>query len=148
MQNPIRIRSRWSPLRYHLDEGAANFSVHRVTVEGMLGQALKEINELRYVLCPKRMTDEEFWKVYFTLSKRHLPEEAWDPNFVVPAAPPAPAAVPVLPFNVTGLQKSLTEVNTPSIPTPLGLAQRYKSAHMLLRVSLPHCTVHAQIAWM
>lgn len=100
-----------------------SLSAHRTTAEGLLGQALKEINELRYVLCPKRMTDEEFWKVYFTLSKRHLPEEAWDPNFVVPAAPPAAAPPPVLPFNVTGLQKSLTEVTLSSPIHLQGLTQ-------------------------
>ena len=26
-------------------------------------QSVKEINELRFVLCPKRMTDEQFWNI-------------------------------------------------------------------------------------
>eukprot|EP00884_Botryococcus_braunii_P008624 jgi/Botrbrau1/17763/Bobra.0127s0020.1 len=72
-------------------------------------KTLKEINELRYVLCPKRMSDEEFWKVYFTLSKRHLPDEAWDPDFVPNPAFASTAGAPGLPFNVAGLQKSLTQ---------------------------------------
>jgi hypothetical protein len=73
-------------------------------------QSLKEINELRYVLCPKRMTDEEFWKVYFTLAKKHLPDEAWDLEFEPPPDPPAGGAPAARPFNVAGLQKSLSQV--------------------------------------
>ena len=45
-------------------------------------QSVKEINELRFVLCPKRMTDEQFWKIYFSLTKKQLPEAAFDPAFV------------------------------------------------------------------
>ncbi len=42
-------------------------------------QTVKEINELRFVLCPKRMTDNQFWKVYFTLAQKYLPPEAFAP---------------------------------------------------------------------
>lgn len=45
-------------------------------------QSVSEINELRFVLCPKRMTDEQFWKIYFSLTKKHLPEDAFNPDFV------------------------------------------------------------------
>lgn len=41
---------------------------------------MKEINELRFVLCPKRMTDSQFWQVYFSLAKSFLPAEAFDPD--------------------------------------------------------------------
>ena len=49
-------------------------------------QVVKEINELRYVLCPKRMTDAQFWQIYFRLADKYLPEEATDPNYKPPAA--------------------------------------------------------------
>lgn len=45
-------------------------------------QAAKEINELRYVLCPKRMTDAQFWQIYFQLAKKYFPDEAFDPAYV------------------------------------------------------------------
>lgn len=45
-------------------------------------QSVNEINELRFVLCPKRMTDEQFWKIYFHLTKKQLPENAFNPDFV------------------------------------------------------------------
>lgn len=45
-------------------------------------QSVNEINELRFVLCPKRMTDEQFWKIYFNLTKKQLPENAFNPDFV------------------------------------------------------------------
>ena len=32
-------------------------------------QEVHEINELRFVLVPKRMTDEHFWRVYYVLSR-------------------------------------------------------------------------------
>lgn len=48
--------------------------------------SVKEVNELRFVLCPKRMSDEQFWLVYFTLAKRYLPACAYDPDFVLPEA--------------------------------------------------------------
>ena len=41
---------------------------------------VKEINELRFVLCPKRMNDAQFWGVYFLLAKKQLPPEAFDPH--------------------------------------------------------------------
>ncbi|KAK9824342.1 hypothetical protein WJX72_009558 [[Myrmecia] bisecta] len=48
----------------------------------LVTQCVKEINELRFVLCPKRMTDEQFWKIYFTLTRKYLPGAAFE------AAPP------------------------------------------------------------
>lgn len=49
-------------------------------------QVVKEINELRYVLCPKRMTDAQFWQIYFRLADKYMPEEASDPNYMPPAS--------------------------------------------------------------
>lgn len=46
-------------------------------------QVAKEINELRYVLCPKRMTDAQFWQIYFQLAKKYLPEEAFDASYAL-----------------------------------------------------------------
>ena len=45
---------------------------------------VKEINELRFVLCPKRMNDAQFWVVYFSLARKYMPAEAFDPGFAVP----------------------------------------------------------------
>lgn len=45
---------------------------------------MKEINELRFVLCPKRMNDAQFWIVYFSLARKYMPPEAFDPGFEVP----------------------------------------------------------------
>ena len=42
---------------------------------------VKEVNELRYVLCPKRLRDAQFWAIYFTLARRYLPAEAYDPAY-------------------------------------------------------------------
>ncbi|KXZ46739.1 hypothetical protein GPECTOR_41g704 [Gonium pectorale] len=45
-----------------------------------------QLQGLRFALCPKRMTEEMFWVIYFTLVKSLLPPEAFDPN--------APSALP------------------------------------------------------
>lgn len=60
-------------------------------------QSVKEINELRFVLCPRRMTDDRFWTVYFTLAKTHLPRAAYNRDTPVPtfAAPRGPLAAPL-----------------------------------------------------
>ncbi|KAL4549549.1 hypothetical protein Ndes2526B_g04557 [Nannochloris sp. 'desiccata'] len=39
-------------------------------------RAVKEVNELRYVLCPRYMPDQQFWEVYFALAASHLPAVA------------------------------------------------------------------------
>ena len=36
-------------------------------------RVVQEINELRFVLCPRYMPDEHFWKHYFILAEDHLP---------------------------------------------------------------------------
>ncbi|KAK9833157.1 hypothetical protein WJX74_008715 [Apatococcus lobatus] len=43
-------------------------------------RSVQEINELRFVLVPKRMTDQEFWHIYFTLARKYLPAHAFDPT--------------------------------------------------------------------
>lgn len=37
-------------------------------------RTVKELQDLRYVLCPRRMEEERFWKIYFSLAYKHLPE--------------------------------------------------------------------------
>lgn len=37
-------------------------------------KVFNELDHLRYLLCPKRMTEEKFWLVYFSLAQSHLPE--------------------------------------------------------------------------
>ena len=39
---------------------------------------MKEVDELRFVLCPKRMTDRQFWQTYFQLACKHLPPAAFE----------------------------------------------------------------------
>lgn len=43
-------------------------------------RSVQEINELRFVLVPKRMADQEFWHIYFTLACKYLPAHAFDPT--------------------------------------------------------------------
>lgn len=44
---------------------------------GLLIREVKEINELRYVLCPKYMDDQQFWEIYFQLVKDKIPQVAF-----------------------------------------------------------------------
>ncbi|DBA74162.1 hypothetical protein WJX77_005562 [Trebouxia sp. C0004] len=72
-------------------------------------QSVKEINELRFVLCPKRMTDEQFWKIYFNLTKKQLPEAAFDPSFVPePTAKQTAATIPLSGFDLQGKVQQLS----------------------------------------
>ena len=41
-------------------------------------QTVKEMDELRFVLVPKRLTDERFWDIYFAVTRSRLPAEAFD----------------------------------------------------------------------
>ena len=38
-----------------------------------------QLRDLRFVLCPRRLDDFQFWLTYFTLCRRYLPREAFDP---------------------------------------------------------------------
>jgi BSD domain len=38
---------------------------------------VKEVDELRFVLCPRYMDDERFWAVYFSLVRKQLPDKAY-----------------------------------------------------------------------
>jgi len=40
-------------------------------------RVVKEVNELRYVLCPRYLTDQQFWEIYFSLAQPHLPGRAF-----------------------------------------------------------------------
>lgn len=73
-------------------------------------QSVKEINELRFVLCPKRMTDEQFWKIYFNLTKKQLPEAAFDPSFVPEI--PAKQAAATNPLSGFDLQSRVQQLST------------------------------------
>ncbi|KAF6236430.1 hypothetical protein COO60DRAFT_1709439 [Scenedesmus sp. NREL 46B-D3] len=50
-------------------------------------QQVPQLQDLRFVLCPKRMDEYVFWTIYFTLCKRYLPAEQ-----AAAAPPPAAAA--------------------------------------------------------
>ncbi|KAI3429723.1 hypothetical protein D9Q98_010039 [Chlorella vulgaris] len=76
-------------------------------------QALKEVNELRFVLCPKYMTDEHFWHVYFTLARKYLPDKAfsWSATDVLPSfGPSADQSDDV--FSLTGMGKELLRLGS------------------------------------
>lgn len=76
----------------------------------LIVQSVKEINELRFVLCPKRMTDEQFWKIYFTLTKKQLPETAFDPTFVPEGIAKQPA--PSNPLSSFDLQSKVQQLSS------------------------------------
>ena len=52
---------------------------------------VKEIDELRFVLCPKRLTDQQFWGIYFQLVRSSLPPAAFSPDAPLPEAAEAAA---------------------------------------------------------
>lgn len=58
--------------------------------------AVKEMNELRFVLVPKRLRDEQFWAIYFTLMRGRLPPEAFDMLLQKQLEPPTVPKVRVL----------------------------------------------------
>ena len=43
----------------------------------LLVKSVKEIDELRFVLCPKYMDDGQFWETYFKIMKEELPSIAF-----------------------------------------------------------------------
>ena len=51
-------------------------------------QAVPELDELRFVLCPRRMRDRLFWACYFRLARGRLPEGALEPGAAAPALSP------------------------------------------------------------
>lgn len=52
------------------------------------------MNELRFVLVPKRLTDQQFWGIYFAVTRSRLPAEAFDSALQrrLAAAQPSPEA--------------------------------------------------------
>ena len=76
----------------------------------LIVQAVKEINELRFVLCPKRMTDEHFWRIYFSLTKKQLPETAFDPTFIPDGIAQQPA--PSNPLSNFDLQNKVQQLSS------------------------------------
>ena len=50
----------------------------------LICRQVKEIDELRFVLCPKRLTDQQFWTIYFQLVKDSLPAEAFNASAPLP----------------------------------------------------------------
>ena len=57
----------------------------------LICRQVKEVDELRFVLSPKRMTDQQFWAIYFQLVRQHLPEAAYDPAAPLPELSSQPA---------------------------------------------------------
>lgn len=52
---------------------------------------VKELQDLRYLLCPKRMEEERFWKIYFSLAHPHLPEACISGELVPEEKPVSPS---------------------------------------------------------
>ncbi|GAQ78106.1 hypothetical protein KFL_000080100 [Klebsormidium nitens] len=69
------------------------FQEHHAT---LVLQTVQEVADFRYVLCPRRMKESRFWKIYFTLVHSHIaPYEArWQQAQAAkqPAEPPAETA--------------------------------------------------------
>ena len=52
----------------------------------LIVQAAPEVDELRYVLVPKRLTERAFWARYFSLARARLPAVAFDADAPAPVA--------------------------------------------------------------
>lgn len=53
---------------------------------------VEQLHNLRFVLCPRRMDEDEFWMIYFALTKRYLPPEAWEQAVDKPVEKPSASA--------------------------------------------------------
>lgn len=74
---------------------------------------IKEVDELRFVLCPRYMDDDRFWSVYYTLARKHLPEVAfnWSPEDELPYAEAVAAAAQASQEDIfTGLGSQLQQI--------------------------------------
>lgn len=56
----------------------------------LMVEKVVQLHDLRFVLCPRRMSDEQFWKIYFELTRKYLPPQAFDPNAPLEPVPPPP----------------------------------------------------------
>ncbi|EFN60126.1 hypothetical protein CHLNCDRAFT_133492 [Chlorella variabilis] len=93
--------------------GAFELNAWQVRHATLVVLALKEVNELRFVLCPKYMTDEHFWHVYFTLARKYLPEKAfsWTATDVLPSFEPTDQPQDD-PFSLSGLGNQLMRLGS------------------------------------
>lgn len=55
------------------DEGVLRLNPWQEKHVLLMLRVSKELDHLRYLLCPKRMSEEKFWLVYFSLTHTHLP---------------------------------------------------------------------------
>ena len=94
----------------------------------LIVQCVKEVDELRYVLSPKRMTDAQFWHIYFSLAKKRLPPEAFDPTFVPSQLPAEGDLSAKLPFAIPGDLQSRLRQGFSSVSRTLGAAPAQKEA--------------------
>lgn len=77
-------------------------------------RAVKEVNELRYVLCPRYMQDQKFWEIYFALAASHLPAVAstWKEGDSLPLIAGTSQGDEDSFMSVTGLQGHLKTIGT------------------------------------
>ncbi|KAL3130334.1 hypothetical protein ABBQ38_008164 [Trebouxia sp. C0009 RCD-2024] len=105
----------------------------------LIVQSVKEINELRFVLCPKRMTDEQFWKIYFNLTKKQLPDMAFDPTFVPEGFSQQPA--PSNPLSSFDLQSKVQQLSSAAKQLGEETTARLRAAAGNLSSQSPKATV-------
>ena len=75
----------------------------------LICRQVKEIDELRFVLCPKRLTDQQFWTIYFQLVKASLPAEAFSASAPLPEATASRAqSSPETPLDLRAQLRQLT----------------------------------------
>lgn len=80
-------------------------------------RVVQEVNELRYVLCPRYMDDQRFWQVYFALAKPHLPSAAfsWEEGDTLPPISGAQDDKDTDPdpfMSLTGFQDQIKHIGT------------------------------------
>ena len=73
----------------------------------LICHAVKEMGDLRFMLCPKYMKDERFWHIYFSMLKPDLPPEAFLDAEGGAGQPAEPAAAEGGPDVVQGVLQEL-----------------------------------------
>lgn len=93
---------------------APNLNAWQVRHAMLVVRAVKEVNELRYVLCPRYMPDHKFWQVYFALAASHLPAVAstWKEGDSLPPIAGTNQGDEDDFMSVTGLQGHLKTIGT------------------------------------
>jgi hypothetical protein len=57
---------------------AGRLSPWQETHARLILERVPQLQDLRFVLCPRKLDEYEFWMIYFTLCRRYLPKAAFD----------------------------------------------------------------------